>query len=743
MKQVININFQGRVIPIEVSAFETLKSYIDSLRRYFSNEDGREEIINDIESRIAELFQERLKAAGSTCITDDDVSAIIASIGRPEDFEETTAASSTQESQQTNEQQKTTADTAPGHTGHKRLYRDENNKILGGVCAGLANYFGIDTVVIRVIFVVLFFTFGFGIIPYIILWVAVPSTATTVIGGSRKKFFRDPDNKIIAGVCSGIGNYFGINAWIPRILFLLPFISIIFRWGHWGFYDFPSFINFSFSPGSVIVYIILWLVIQEASTTTEKLEMKGEKVDMNSIKNSVVEEMKGVGDRVKKFGEEASDVVKEKGAAVASEISKTAKRSRSGLGDLIAIIVKGVVYFIMAAVCFGLVVGLFALGIFSIGIFPLKDYLINDGWQNVLAWGTLIFFIAVPIIGVITWVIRRIAKMRGNSKQLRWSFSLMWVLGWICFISLLTSVSSDFRSINHDKMEEVYLSNPKVNKLEITSSEMQKFYRRRGFRLEPFEDFEPGDTLFVNNVDIYLMRSPNDSFRVTMQKYANGAKADYADSTARLMDYNIVQQDSLLRLPKGIPITTHNKFRNQNIFLTVYVPVGKVIRVNGNTDWNNNVNFDGPFIRHNRWDWGPDWDLYEHGWHRNRDYRMTDKGLVDVIDGQLVDQDKYPRKVKKNRVNNRDDNGDDSRDDNGDDNGDEGYCYDNNRNQVPLNRADSLKMIRDKEIQRTNDSLDKIMEDARKMKEKLNNGKPNASINNSILPISGPQFTTI
>ena len=86
MKKVININFQGRVIPIEETAYEILKQYVDSLRRHFINEEGREEIINDIESRIAELFGETLKK-GSTCITDADVNAVINSIGRPEDFD--------------------------------------------------------------------------------------------------------------------------------------------------------------------------------------------------------------------------------------------------------------------------------------------------------------------------------------------------------------------------------------------------------------------------------------------------------------------------------------------------------------------------------------------------------------------------------------------------------------------------------------------------------------------------------
>src|SRR5215204_4733507 len=86
MKKVININFQGRVIPIEETAYDLLKQYVESLRMFFANEEGRDEIINDIEGRIAELFGESLKK-GSTCITDVDVNNIIRNMGRPEDFE--------------------------------------------------------------------------------------------------------------------------------------------------------------------------------------------------------------------------------------------------------------------------------------------------------------------------------------------------------------------------------------------------------------------------------------------------------------------------------------------------------------------------------------------------------------------------------------------------------------------------------------------------------------------------------
>ena len=131
MKKVININFQGRVVPIEETAYDNLKQYIESLSKFFANEEGKEEIINDIEGRIAELFAETLKK-GATCISEDDVHKIIASMGRPEDFEteETFVKEQLGGNNSSNQQQYTytNADQPRG-----RLFRDDNDKILGGV----------------------------------------------------------------------------------------------------------------------------------------------------------------------------------------------------------------------------------------------------------------------------------------------------------------------------------------------------------------------------------------------------------------------------------------------------------------------------------------------------------------------------------------------------------------------------------------------------------------------------------
>jgi phage shock protein PspC (stress-responsive transcriptional regulator) len=644
MKQVININFQGRVVPIEVTAFEILKNYIESLNRHFSFEDGKEEIINDIENRIGELFQERINK-GATCVTDSDVNAIIASMGRPEDFEtseenQNTAAQNAQQKSENNNSHQ-----SYNTTGQKRLYRDENNKVLGGVCSGLAHYFNMDITLVRIIFLILFFSFGFGLIPYIILWIVVPNSADKIIGSTRKKLYRDNDDKIIAGVCSGIGNYFGINAWIPRVLFVLPFISFVFKHGN----DFSDFLKLTFSPGSLIIYIILWLVLPEAVTTAEKLEMKGEKVDIDSIKNSVVEEMKGVKQRTEKFGKEAVAYAQEKGKAMGAEIGTTTKRTGRSLGDVIALLFKIFAYFILGCIAFGLFMGLIGLGIAAIGLFPLKDFLISEGWQNAFAWGTLIFFIAVPIIGILTWLIRRITKVKSNSRLIRASFIGMWVLGWVCLMLLLSSVSRDFKRTNENLVEqEVFLSNPTINKLTITSqTRIEKYIRNRWLRFEPFSGIDE-DTAYIRNFDIQIVKSPNDSFKITMIKIARGRTKNLAQEMADRIQYNGIQQDSIVQFDKGIAINKTDKFRNQRIVLRIYVPIGKQIKIDDSMGWYNNIHFDTPF---NDDDFDIDFNDEEHGWQTNINYIMRKEGLY-TLDGKPAKDRSSSRKKIKIKGNN-------------------------------------------------------------------------------------------
>ncbi|MEJ7625666.1 MAG: PspC domain-containing protein [Ferruginibacter sp.] len=717
MKQVININFQGRVVPIEVTAFDKLKDYTESLSRHFAAEEGKEEIINDIENRIGELFQQRLKE-GATCITDDDVNAVIRSMGRPEEFDAEQNTSAAEGSTYTSGTGAGTNETFISGLKTKRLYRDENDKVIGGVCSGLANYFGIDVVVVRIIFVVAAITFGFGIIPYLILWLVVPSSASTQIGSARKKLYRDNDDKIVGGVSSGIANYFGINPWIIRVLFILPFLGFVSGWGHWGGLDFPDFLRMGFSPGALIIYIILWLVIPEASTTAERLEMKGEKVDMNSIKNSVMEEMKGVQERAQKLGKEAKVIAQERGKAFGSDVSSVTKRGSRSLGDIIVFLIKIFAYFIIGCIAFAFVIALFAFGIAAIGLFPMKDFVLNDGWQNVFAWGTLLFFIAAPIIGIITWIIRRLAKIKSNRRMMRYSFLSLWLVGLVCFIGLITSVGRDFKSTNSLNEEEVVLVNPGINKLEVTTnSPERKFYRNRSFRFQPFYDIEE-DTATVQNISVHIVKSPTDSFRVTMLKMVNGRSRRAADTLAGMINFNVRQQNSLLVMDKGIAITRQDKFRNQRIILTIYVPIGKQIRIDKSVGWSNDITF-GP------WDdnFDIDFDNVEHGWDVGVNYIMKEAGLFTVDGDEPADNWKSRNNKTKVEINER---GLRITTDGSEDN----YRYEDSSPPVKI---DTIKLKQQLQQERIKDSLQKVKEKIESELKKIGNresaGEPTALMN--------------
>jgi phage shock protein PspC (stress-responsive transcriptional regulator) len=223
MKKVININFQGQVIAIEETAYEILKQYIESLKKYFSQEDGGDEIVNDIENRIAELFGNRLKL-GINCITDDDVESIINSIGRPEDFDTEYKVDSESESKKIDEEVSEESE-LKSEEEPRTLNRNSKDQIIGGVCSGVAHYFKIDPTWIRLLFVIFF---GILFWVYIILWIVLK--AKPLESNVTKRLYRNPNDKYIAGICGGIAAYFKIESWIPRLIFILPlFINIFGR----------------------------------------------------------------------------------------------------------------------------------------------------------------------------------------------------------------------------------------------------------------------------------------------------------------------------------------------------------------------------------------------------------------------------------------------------------------------------------------------------------------------------------
>ncbi|MEO5782420.1 MAG: hypothetical protein ABIQ07_04065, partial [Ginsengibacter sp.] len=440
--------------------------------------------------------------------------------------------------------------------------------------------------------------------------------------------------------------------------------------------------------------------IPEASTTSEKLEMKGERVDLNSIKNSVKEEMKGVKERITVAGKEGAEFGKKMG----DEFTHAARRTRTSLGDIIVVLLKIFVYFLLGI--FALVS--FGFAIAATGLFPFKDYLIRDGWQNFFAWGTLIFFIYVPVIGIITWLIRRIAKIKSNSKMMRIGIISLWTLGWICFICLIASLSKDFKSMNNVNEEKIALVNPAANMMEVSYNNMGRYNR---FRIEPFGSMYE-DTAYVDNVSVRIVKSSNDSFQVTVTKFVNGRTRRYADTLAALMTYNVSQKDSTLLLDRGIPITEQDKFRNQHIVVTIAVPVNKMIKVNKRFGWGNWERFQFPWTENGE---DYDWETESYSWYNHQDEPlvMKEDGLY-TLDGKPANESwRHKRtiykKVGPNKIKVTVDDGDES-----DDTTNPGYRYDDTQKSI-----DSLKVVKEKQIQKMKDSLQKKKEELEKKLQKI------------------------
>ncbi|NML20037.1 PspC domain-containing protein [Pseudoflavitalea sp. G-6-1-2] len=643
MKKVININFQGRVIPIEETAFDLLKQYIDSLRSYFAREEGRDEIINDIESRIAELFSERLKK-GAVCITDDDVNAISASIGRPEDFEEDNGGSSTESASASahsgqQQQQHTESASARSYntgTGRGRLYRNSDDQILGGVCSGLANYVGIDPVVLRILFVLLIAPLFWV---YILLWIVVP--AKSIQTNITKRLYRSREDKVIAGVAGGLASYFKIDAWIPRLIFALPLLLALisgpfdFFWHDWGFWSGPKFITGSLGSTLFITYVILWIAVPVAVTASEKLEARGERVDINSIADTVKEDLESIrakggsfGSEVKQSAENLGAKAKEMGAE-ASQAFKTYsseasnKVRSSGAGHVIGVLFKAFFLCIAGIIAIALFFVLLGLLFGSFSVFPLKNFLLEGFNQDLLAWLTLLLFLGIPIVALLTWLIRRIAGVRSKNNYLGYAFGSLWTIGLISMIVLLGLVSRNFKTSDSAPQQYTELKTSSDRLMVDLKPEPAHDYTSDWFGMDeedwPFYAVNP-DTLMLSTVRVDVVKSLDSNYHAKIVRLSRGRTPEVARALASKIDFPIALENNTLYLPHGFGISRDEKFRNQQVRVIIEVPVGKRIQLA--RDINNYESFEiRTTRRRNRYD--DEIDRHRYWIEPGEEYIMT------------------------------------------------------------------------------------------------------------------------
>jgi len=652
MKKVININFQGQVIPIEETAYEMLQLYVASLRNYFAGEEGRDEIINDIESRIAELFGEQLKK-GAACITDDEVKRVMHSMGRPEDFDPV----------EDNDNYSAKGENAgssysSGHAftdteGKRRLYRDEQDKIIGGVASGLANYFKIDPAIIRVLFVALFFGGGSGLLIYILLWIILPSRS--LVTNIRKRLYRDTEEKVIGGVAGGLAKYFDVSPVVPRVIFAAPFIlgiiASVFDSVFWGY---PAFIG-SFGGGTFIMaYIILWIVLPEAKTAAEKLEMRGEKVDLNSIRNTIVGDMEGVKSKATEMGQELKTSATQMGAELKEafyskssqlgpEVSYAARRTSSGIGNALAILIKAFFYFIIGIIAFALFIASIGLLVGGVSVYPLHEFILKGTTQHIAAWGTMVLFLGVPVIALLVFIIRRLMRVRKSNPAIGYTFTGLWAIGLVCFSVLVGSLNRSFIS-QVGVREDVNISQPSGNLMKVTLADDDVVIYDEWINMDGIMNITR-DTLSLNTVKVNVVKSKDGLYHAHLMKISKGNDRVVAEDLAQKISFPIVQTDSILYLPAKFAVGRNEKWRNQKVVIVIEVPEGKSLELDESLD--DYKYFNIQFNRRNR---GANWDIdfdddvrdyqkgtplimtpngleraHKNNWDNNEDYRFNEE----------------------------------------------------------------------------------------------------------------------
>ena len=257
MKKTFTISLGHSVFNVEEDAYDVLKMYLDSIKNYFQKMENDSEIISDFELRIAENFSSKL-SSGKQYINLSDVKEVIQIMGSLDDFQEIYDDDQTE-------------DVKEDKKIKNKLYRDSSNRIIAGVCSGIAEYFKVDPIIVRIIF---FISAPLQLIIYTILWIGLPSKDFDP--NLRKKLYRDKENGVIGGVAKGLSNYLKIDVNIIRVVFVVSLIT---------------------GGAGLLFYLLLWIFTKEAKTIGEKMNMSGFNVNLSNIEDFIKKKTKNLNSR--------------------------------------------------------------------------------------------------------------------------------------------------------------------------------------------------------------------------------------------------------------------------------------------------------------------------------------------------------------------------------------------------------------------------------------------------------------
>ncbi|MCE6988516.1 PspC domain-containing protein [Dyadobacter sp. CY323] len=566
MKKTISINIGGIIFHIEEDGYEKLKGYLNSIQKYFSSFADSKEIVSDIEGRIAERFINKQKAESKQVISLSDVDELILAMGTVADFEAIEQAediladpltSASPHTSASKEEPSFSSSYIPPVTEPvtpatpRKLYRDLRRKLLGGVAAGLAHYFTVDPIWVRLAFLFAVVGLpagsgmmglnmedefgplsGFMVLVYIAMWVAFPGSTVLEEDTKIKKFYRNPDRKVVGGVAAGVSSYFGVDLGVVRFLWVLSILL--------------------FGTG-ILIYIVLWVIAPSANTLTEKMEMQGEPITLSNIESNIKQSL----NLDEKTGEEhvLTKVLLFPFRAIALIITAVGKLLK-GLGPILRILIGAFLIAMSAISLIALVIaGGVATGLTNASQFDNlpAPFLILQELPGILIFSGILVA-AVPLATFLLLGLTLLSNKRIVGGTVWLTMLGLWIVGIIG--STIGGVSYQR---NFAKRGEV---------------EQTEFYKVPAGTLTL--DFER--TYDDENVDIDLRiagYNASDSIKLEKTLFARGRSREDAERNAAMLQYDLTLKDSTLSFTEGPILAGKGPFRDQRIDLVLNIPYNK------------------------------------------------------------------------------------------------------------------------------------------------------------------------
>jgi phage shock protein PspC (stress-responsive transcriptional regulator)/tetrahydromethanopterin S-methyltransferase subunit G len=479
MNKTVNINLGGIVFHIDEEAFLKLSNYLDAIKRSLNNTAGQDEIIKDIELRIAELISAK-HSSEKQVIVMSELDEVIAVMGQPEDYR---IEGDTNDA----DQPKTENGNSSAKTKTKKLYRDKDDAMIGGVLSGLGYYFGIERVYLRLILLVALLFYGFGF----------------------------------------------------------------------------------------LTYIILWIVIPEAKTTSEKLEMKGEPVNISSIEKKVREEFNNVSDKIKnKDYDSLGNQLKSNASKVGLTLSEVIHNVIKLIGKIAGIIL--VVFSVLFLV--GITFVSFTMINTTFNELPWTNYILAGNLAEYPTWifGLLFWFaLGIPTFFV-TLLGFKLISPRSNSigNQAKYTLIILCIVAIISLFYVGIEQFSEFKMAGKSIQKDALPITDK-DTLQISFQHDESFGSDESedtFLVT--EDAQNRAVIYSNNIRFNVYKSADSTTYIEIVRKARGKKATEARNSAENINYSYSFSNNNLVLNDFLLTDVKNKFRNQEVIINLYVPEG-------------------------------------------------------------------------------------------------------------------------------------------------------------------------